>query len=45
MGGTEILEPLEKILNKPLVNNYYPRSIFILTDGDVSNTKHLLERV
>ncbi len=45
MGGTEILAPLEKILTKPLVNVHYPRSIFILTDGDVSNTNYLLERV
>ena len=45
MGGTEILEALEKNLNKGLVQEGYPRSLFILTDGGVSNTKHLLQSV
>eukprot|EP00826_Nyctotherus_ovalis_P020298 TRINITY_DN1635_c0_g5_i1.p1 TRINITY_DN1635_c0_g5~~TRINITY_DN1635_c0_g5_i1.p1 ORF type:complete len:575 (+),score=109.59 TRINITY_DN1635_c0_g5_i1:316-2040(+) len=36
MGGTEIYAPLEKVFSKP-VDHFYPRSIFLLTDGDVCN--------
>ena len=36
MGGTEILKPLLQIYAHP-VDPMYPRSIFLVTDGDVSN--------
>lgn len=31
-GGTEIYEPLEKILESPVVEGY-PKQVFLLTDG------------
>jgi hypothetical protein len=31
-GGTNILEPLQEILNSP-VNPEFPRQLFVLTDG------------
>lgn len=37
LGGTEILYPISKIL-KEKVNPGYPKHLFLLTDGDVSNT-------
>lgn len=36
MGGTEILAPLNSIFKKP-AEPKYPRQLFILTDGEVSN--------
>ena len=37
LGGTEIYNPLEIILiEKPIQG--YPRQVFLLTDGQVSNT-------
>lgn len=35
LGGTEILAPLEQLMSKP--PQQLPRSIFVLTDGAVSN--------
>jgi len=44
LGGTEILGPLQKIfLNTPLQN--HPRQIFLLTDGEVSNTREIKDFV
>lgn len=44
MGGTEIFETLKKELqSKPLKK--YPKHIFLLTDGGVSNTYQVLEMV
>ena len=43
-GGTEIYRPLEKILNEK-VNEGYPRHIFLLTDGGVSNTEEVISLV
>ena len=37
MGGTEIYDPLKKLLNQENIVGY-PKNIFILTDGGVSNT-------
>ena len=37
MGGTEILAPIEDITRKSLKENYH-RYVFLLTDGQVSNT-------
>lgn len=36
-GGTEIYDPLLKLLKDQIVEGY-PRHIFLLTDGDVENT-------
>eukprot|EP01114_Cavostelium_apophysatum_P024203 TRINITY_DN940_c0_g1_i3.p1 TRINITY_DN940_c0_g1~~TRINITY_DN940_c0_g1_i3.p1 ORF type:complete len:876 (-),score=276.34 TRINITY_DN940_c0_g1_i3:53-2680(-) len=44
MGGTEILPPLQAIFNeKP--KEGIPRQVFILTDGEVSNTQQCIECV
>ena len=44
MGGTEVFEPLKKELqSKPLKG--YPKHVFLLTDGGVSNTNQVLEMV
>lgn len=42
MGGTEILAPLRAILSTKS-NPDYPRQIFLLTDGEVSNTQQIIE--
>jgi Vault protein inter-alpha-trypsin domain/von Willebrand factor type A domain len=44
LGGTEILEPLKWILEKP-VREGLPRQLFILTDGQVSNTEAVIALV
>ncbi|KAL2096464.1 hypothetical protein ACEWY4_008612 [Coilia grayii] len=44
MGGTEILQPLEHIYSQPCIPNH-PRQLFIFTDGEVGNTKHVLDLV
>ena len=36
-GGTVIDKPLKAALNSPVIKGY-PKQIFLLTDGDVSNT-------
>ena len=38
LGGTEILNPLKHQLEKPPTPGY-PRQVFLLTDGGVSNTE------
>jgi hypothetical protein len=44
MGGTEIYTPLENLLTgKPI--DGYPKQIFLLTDGAVSNTKLILDLI
>jgi hypothetical protein len=44
LGGTEILNPLMSIFGeKP--KEGIPRQIFLLTDGEVSNTAHCIEAV
>lgn len=44
MGGTEISTPLANLLtSKPIQG--YPKHIFLLTDGEVSNTSSILDMV
>ncbi|KAL3888727.1 hypothetical protein ACJMK2_001090 [Sinanodonta woodiana] len=42
MGGTEILRPLEHVFKQKLIENY-PRQLFVLTDGEVSNTEDIIK--
>ncbi|KAM6932894.1 von Willebrand factor A domain-containing protein 5A-like [Xenentodon cancila] len=44
MGGTEILEPLKHIYSQPCIPNQ-PRQLFVFTDGEVSNTKEVINLV
>lgn len=42
MGGTEIFRALSYIFDFLLLREGVPRNIFLLTDGDVSDTKRIL---
>ncbi|KAG7479510.1 hypothetical protein JOB18_027010 [Solea senegalensis] len=44
LGGTEILEPLKHIYSCPIIPNH-PRQLFVFTDGEVSNTKEVIDLV
>ena len=44
LGGTEILQPLEHILKQPLLARH-PRQVFVLTDGQVSNSSACIDLV
>lgn len=44
MSNTEILDPLNFLIGVPTIVKY-PRQIFLLTDGDVSNVKEILRRI
>jgi hypothetical protein len=44
MGGTEIFEPLQSILQHKTIPGY-PKQIFLLTDGGVSNTEGVIALV
>ncbi|XP_068601354.1 von Willebrand factor A domain-containing protein 5A-like [Brachionichthys hirsutus] len=44
MGGTEILAPLKHIYKQSCVPSQ-PRQLFVFTDGEVSNTKEVLNLV
>ncbi|KAK9952007.1 hypothetical protein ABG768_017875 [Culter alburnus] len=44
MGGTEIFEPLKHIYSQPCYPDH-PRQLFIFTDGEVENTKEVLDLV
>ncbi|KAF4094842.1 hypothetical protein G5714_023920 [Onychostoma macrolepis] len=44
MGGTEILEPLKHIYSQRCYPDH-PRQLFIFTDGEVGNTKEVLDLV
>ncbi|XP_048039819.1 von Willebrand factor A domain-containing protein 5A-like isoform X5 [Megalobrama amblycephala] len=44
MGGTEILQPLKHIYSQPCYPDH-PRQLFIFTDGEVGNTKEVLDLV
>eukprot|EP01017_Pseudomicrothorax_dubius_P012431 TRINITY_DN1513_c0_g1_i4.p1 TRINITY_DN1513_c0_g1~~TRINITY_DN1513_c0_g1_i4.p1 ORF type:complete len:717 (+),score=111.83 TRINITY_DN1513_c0_g1_i4:68-2218(+) len=44
-GGTEIYDPIKYVLDTKQVNSDYPRYIFLMTDGDVSNTDQILSFV
>ncbi|KAG1952442.1 von Willebrand factor A domain-containing protein 5A [Pimephales promelas] len=44
LGGTEILQPLKYIYSQRCKPNH-PRQLFIFTDGEVENTKEVLDLV
>ncbi|XP_034723660.1 von Willebrand factor A domain-containing protein 5A-like [Etheostoma cragini] len=44
LGGTEILEPLKHIYSKPCIPSQ-PRQLFVFTDGEVGNTKEVINQV
>ncbi|XP_042372951.1 von Willebrand factor A domain-containing protein 5A-like, partial [Plectropomus leopardus] len=44
LGGTEILEPLKHIYSQPSIPNQ-PRQLFVFTDGEVGNTKEVINLV
>uniref|UniRef100_A0A672LUM2 von Willebrand factor A domain-containing protein 5A-like n=1 Tax=Sinocyclocheilus grahami TaxID=75366 RepID=A0A672LUM2_SINGR len=44
LGGTEILQPLKHIYSQPCYPDH-PRQLFIFTDGEVWNTKEVLDLV
>ncbi|KAL0973412.1 hypothetical protein UPYG_G00203230 [Umbra pygmaea] len=44
LGGTEILQPLKHIYSQPCLPDQ-PRQIFLFTDGEVWNTKEILDLV
>ncbi|XP_029964287.1 von Willebrand factor A domain-containing protein 5A-like isoform X2 [Salarias fasciatus] len=44
LGGTEILEALQDIYKQPCIPKQ-PRQLFIFTDGEVDNTKQVLDLV
>ncbi|XP_062241630.1 von Willebrand factor A domain-containing protein 5A-like isoform X2 [Platichthys flesus] len=44
LGGTEILEPIKHIYSQPCIPNQ-PRQLFVFTDGEVSNTKEVIDLV
>ncbi|XP_030620536.1 von Willebrand factor A domain-containing protein 5A [Chanos chanos] len=44
MGGTEILQPLKHIYSQSCVPGH-PRQLFVFTDGEVGNTKDVLDLV
>lgn len=43
-GGTEIYSPLNQILHEK-VQEGYPKHVFLLTDGGVGNTEHVISLV
>jgi len=43
-GGTNIYEPLSDVLSQPLIP-FYSRQVFLLTDGQVSNTDDVIRLV
>ncbi|XP_055369708.1 von Willebrand factor A domain-containing protein 5A-like isoform X2 [Betta splendens] len=44
LGGTEILSPLQHIYSQPCITNQ-PRQLFVFTDGEVGNTKKVIDLV
>ncbi|KAL4230179.1 von Willebrand factor A domain-containing protein 5A [Mactra antiquata] len=44
MGGTEILQPLKQVFKQKQIQGH-PKSVFVLTDGQVSNTEAVLTLV
>ena len=44
LGGTELLQPLQDVLAQPNIAGY-KRQVFVLTDGEVSNTSEVVECV
>ena len=44
LGGTEMYQPLEDVLNSPAILGY-ARQVFVLTDGEISNTEQVIQLV
>ncbi|XP_041660318.1 von Willebrand factor A domain-containing protein 5A-like isoform X3 [Cheilinus undulatus] len=44
LAGTEILRPLQHIYSQPCIQNQ-PRQLFVFTDGEVGNTKEVIDLV
>ncbi|CAN9511061.1 unnamed protein product [Ophioblennius macclurei] len=44
LGGTEILRPLKHIYDQPCIPSQ-PRQLFVFTDGEVGNTKEIIDLV
>ncbi len=44
MGGTKIFEPMSEVFSWPLDKNL-PRQIYLLTDGEVENTKAVVNLI
>ncbi len=44
LGGTEIYDPLSTLLQEKVIDGY-PRHVFLLTDGEVSNTQAVISMV
>ncbi|XP_038129077.1 von Willebrand factor A domain-containing protein 5A-like isoform X1 [Cyprinodon tularosa] len=44
LGGTEILRPLQHIYSQPCIPKH-PRQLFVFTDGEVGNTKAVIDLV
>ena len=44
LGGTELLDPVNYVLSSTQ-SFEYPRNVFILTDGGISNTESLLTKI
>ncbi|XP_029964264.1 von Willebrand factor A domain-containing protein 5A-like isoform X7 [Salarias fasciatus] len=44
LGGTQILEPLKHIYEQPCIPSQ-PRQLFVFTDGEVGNTKEVIDLV
>ena len=45
LGGTEILPPLQAIFNQPRQEGQRLKQLFILTDGEVSNSRECIQLV
>lgn len=43
LGGTELLRPLNEIFKRPVAGGGRARQVFVLTDGEVSNTEQVIE--
>ena len=44
LGGTELVAPLTSVFTSPPIRGY-PRQVFVLTDGQVSNTERVIQLV
>ena len=44
LGGTELFKPLEDVFKRKPFESY-PKNIFLLIDGGIDNTKHVLELI
>ena len=44
LGGTELYAPIEYVLSQPH-NNECPKNVFVLTDGDISDTQRVLDKI